>query len=165
MSYKQIKTPQEIDTLVSLIREIWPEVFIPIIGKAQVDYMLVHYQGKDIILSEIENGRQYFFIKYAGAPVGYFAYNLEEDYLYISKVYLKKEFRGKGLSTKVFDYFEETARASSKKKLFLRVNRKNKQAIDIYLHRGFVITESIDEPLGNFVLNDYCMEMPLARQA
>ncbi|MDR2965885.1 MAG: GNAT family N-acetyltransferase, partial [Treponema sp.] len=116
-------------------------------------------QGKEIILSEIENGRQYFFIEYAGAPVGYFAYNLEEDCLYISKVYLKKEFRGKGLSSKVFDYFEEIARASGKKKLFLRVNRKNKQAIDIYLHRGFVITESIDEPLGNFALNDYCMEM------
>ena len=161
LQFKQVKISQDIDILIDLIQEIWPEVFIPIIGKAQVDYMLVHYQGKDVISKEIEHGKQYFIIENEGDSIGYFAYTLEEDRLFISKVYLKKEFRGKGLSSKVFDHFEEVARTYGKTKLFLRVNRFNKQAIDVYLHRGFVITESIDEPLGDFVLNDYCMEKPL----
>ena len=161
MSYKKISTPQEIDTLVSLIHEIWPEVFIPIIGKAQVDYMLVHYQGKDVIADEIKKDKQYFLIEHDNSPVGYFAYTLEEDRLFISKVYLKKECRGKGLSSKVFDYFEEAARSNGKGKLFLRVNRGNKQAIDVYLHRGYVITETINEPLGDFVLEDFVMQLEL----
>ena len=162
MKFKQVNTEKDRDTLSVLIHEIWPEVFIPIIGKAQVDYMLVHYQGKDIIASEIEKGKQYFFIEHDNAPVGYFAYTLEKERLYISKVYLKKECRGKGLSSKVFDHFEETARSNGKTKLFLRVNRNNKQAIDVYLHRGYVITQTIDEPLGDFVLEDYAMELNLS---
>jgi len=158
MNFKQIKTPAEIECLVGLIQEIWPEVFIPIIGKEQVDYMLVHYQGKDVIAAEIERGVRYFFIEDGERPIGYFAYSLEADYLAISKVYLKKEFRGQGLSSGVFAHFEEVAHNEKKGKLSLRVNRGNKQAIEVYLHRGFEIVKSVDQPLTSFFLNDYVME-------
>ena len=158
MNFKQIKTPTEIERLVELIQEIWPEVFIPIIGKEQVDYMLVHYQGKDVIAAEIERGVRYFFVEDGGQPAGYFAYSLEEDYLYISKVYLKKETRGRGLSSGVFAHFEKVAHNEKKGKLSLRVNRGNKQAIAVYLHRGFEIVKSVDQPLDKFFLNDYVME-------
>ena len=159
MEFKEIKTKDEIDCLVELIQEIWPEVFIPIIGKEQVDYMLVHYQGKDVITAEIKDRVRYFFIEDAGIPVGYFAYSLEEDHLAISKVYLKKAFRGSGLSSKVFSFFEKVARENNKGKLSLHVNRSNKQAVEVYLHRGFIIVKSVDQPLGEkFFLNDYWME-------
>ena len=159
MEFKEVKTTEEIDCLVGLIQEIWPEVFISIIGKEQVDYMLVHYQGKDVIISEIEQGVRYFFIEDFDRPIGYFAYSPEEDHLLISKVYLKKEFRGLGLSSRVFLYFEETARNEKKDKLFLHVNRSNKQAVEVYSHRGFKIVKTVDQPLGDkFFLNDYWME-------
>ena len=159
MDFKEIKIKSEIECLVGLIQEIWPEVFIPIIGKEQVDYMLVHYQGEVVITAEIENGVRYFFIENAGVPIGYFAYSLEEDYLAISKIYLKKSFRGLGLSSKVFSYFEEVARENKKKKLSLHVNRFNKQAVEVYLRQGFKIVKTVDQPLGEkFFLNDYCME-------
>jgi len=159
MKFREIKSKSEIECLVKLIHEIWPEVFIPIIGKEQVDYMLVHYQGEAVITCEIDNGVRYFFIEDAGAPIGYFAYSLEEDHLVISKVYLKKSFRGLGLSSKVFSYFEKAARENNKAKLSLNVNRFNKQAVEVYLHRGFKIVETVDKPFGDkFFLNDYRME-------
>jgi len=159
MKFKEIKTSAQIELLVELIQEIWPEVFIPVIGKEQVDYMLVHYQGKDIITAEIERNVRYFFIEDNDKPIGYFAYSPEEDHLAISKVYLKKEFRGQGLSSKIFAYFEEVAHNEKKEKLSLRVNRNNKQAVEVYLHRGFKITKIVDQPLGDrFFLNDYVME-------
>jgi len=159
MEFKEIKTTEEIDCLAALIQEIWPEVFIPIIGKEQVDYMLVHYQGKDVIASEIEQGIRYFLIEDFNSPIGYFAYSLEEDHLLISKVYLKKEFRSMGLSSGIFSYFEEIARDKKKEKLLLHVNRSNKQAVEVYLHRGFKIVKIVDQPLGDrFFLNDYWME-------
>ena len=159
MKFKEIKTPEEIDCLVELIQEIWPEVFIPIIGKEQVDYMLVHYQGKNIITAEIENGVRYFFIEDLDRYIGYFAYSLEGEHLIISKIYLKKEFRGLGLSSKIFSHFEETARNETKEKLLLHVNRNNKQAVEVYLHQGFKIVKTVDQPLGDrFFLNDYWME-------
>jgi len=159
MEFKEVKTAEEIDCLAGLIQEIWPEVFIPIIGREQVDYMLVHYQGRDVIAAEIEQGVRYFFIRDIERLMGYFAYSLEEDHLAVSKVYLRKEFRGQGLSSEVFSYFEEAARNNSKGKLFLHVNRLNKQAVDVYLHRGFQIVKTVDQPLGDrFFLNDYWME-------
>jgi len=163
MNFKEIKTTAEIERLAAIIQEIWPEVFIPIIGKEQVDYMLVHYQGKDVIAAEIERGVRYFFIEENEQYVGYFAYSLENEHLAISKVYLKKELRGRGLSSAVFDYFEEVARNEKKERISLHVNRGNKQAIDVYLHRGFEIAQSVDQPLGDrFVLNDYVMEKMIA---
>jgi len=159
MKLNQIKTEQEIDRLAILIQEIWPEVFIPIIGKEQVDYMLVHYQGKDVITSEIEHGVSYFFIEENDQPIGYLAYSPEEDHLLISKVYLKKEFRGLGLSSALFSFFEEAARNNNKEKLQLHVNRNNKLAVEVYLHKGFEIVKTVDQPLGDrFFLNDYWME-------
>ena len=163
MEFKEIKTTEEIDCLVKLIQEIWPEVFIPIIGKEQVDYMLVHYQGKDVITAEIERGVRYFFIEDCERFIGYFAYSLEEDHLVISKIYLKKEFRGLGLSSKIFSYFEKVACNKKKEKLSLHVNRNNKQAVEVYLHQGFEIVETVDQPLGDrFFLNDYWMEKKIA---
>ena len=159
MEFSEIKTADEIDRLICLIREIWPEVFIPIIGKEQVDYMLVHYQGKDVIAAEIENGTRYFFIRDSSREIGYFAYSLEEDHLAVSKVYLKKEFRGLGLSSAVFSYFEKIARNEKKEKILLHVNRNNERAVQVYLHRGFEIVKTVDIPLGDrFFLNDYWME-------
>jgi GNAT superfamily N-acetyltransferase len=163
-AYKEIKTEADIDILLALINEIWPEVFIPIIGKDQVDYMLVHYQGREAIESDIMRAVRYFFIEAEGVPVGYFAYLLEQDRLAISKIYLKKEHRGRGLSSGVFAFFEEVALRNGKEKLFLRVNRNNKQAADIYLHKGFKITDSVDQPLGDrFFLNDFLMEKEIKK--
>jgi GNAT superfamily N-acetyltransferase len=159
MNFKEVKTEKDIDCLVALIQEIWPEVFIPVIGKEQVDYMLIHYQGKDVITAEIGQGVKYFIVEEAEKPVGYFAYSVEEEHIFISKVYLKKELRGAGLSNRIFLFFEEAARSNNKDKLFLHVNRYNKLAVDVYLHKGFKIVKTVDQPLGDrFFLNDYWME-------
>jgi GNAT superfamily N-acetyltransferase len=163
MEFREVKDDGKIDSLLELIREIWPEVFVPIIGKDQVDYMLVHYQGRDALIGEMEQGVRYFLVEKDGAYIGYFAYALEEDRLFISKVYLKRACRGLGLSSEIFRYFEELARKNQKKSLFLHVNRLNKRAVEVYLHRGFEIVKTVDEPLGDrFFLRDYWMEKNLA---
>jgi GNAT superfamily N-acetyltransferase len=162
MEFIEVKGTPEIEALLELIGEIWPEVFVPLIGKEQVDYMLVHYQGKEVIVKEIERGVRYFLVENGGSPIGYFAYIPEDDRLFISKVYLKKSYRGRGLSSEIFAYFEECARKNQKNKLFLHVNRHNKTAVEVYLHRGFQIVKTVDEALGEkYFLNDYWMEKRL----
>jgi GNAT superfamily N-acetyltransferase len=159
MVFKEVKGDADFEILLGLIGEIWPEVFVPLIGKEQVDYMLVHYQGKEVIAREIERGLRYFLVESGGSSIGYFAYLPEDDRLFISKVYLKKSHRGRGLSSGIFAHFEEYARKNQKKKLFLHVNRFNKNAVDVYLHYGFEIVKIVDEPLGEkYFLNDYWME-------
>jgi GNAT superfamily N-acetyltransferase len=159
MDFKEVTGAAGIECLVTLVQEIWPEVFVPLIGADQVDYMLAHYQGRDAIAGDQERGIRYFLVTRDGGVIGYFAYALEEDRLFISKIYLKKEYRGLGLASGIFRHLEDLARENRKARLFLRVNRLNTNAVDVYLHRGFKITGSVDEPLGErFFLNDYLME-------
>ena len=163
MEFREVKSENDIKNLCLLIQEIWSEVFIPIIGKEQVDYMLVHYQGEAVITEDIKNAYRYFFIMDKEEAIGYFAYSMEEECLVISKIYLLKNFRGLGISRGVFDHIEETARKNNKKKLSLHVNRNNKRAVEVYLHEGFTIKEKVDLPLGDkFFLNDYVMEKELS---
>jgi GNAT superfamily N-acetyltransferase len=162
MRFREVQQGGELECLLALIREIWPEVFVPLIGKDQVDYMLTHYQGRDAVAGDMERGVRYFLVEHGGGVAGYFAYALEEDRLFISKIYLKKECRGLGLASPIFRHFEELALGNRKTKLFLHVNRFNKNAVDVYLHRGFTIVKTVDEPLGDrFFLNDYWMEKVL----
>jgi GNAT superfamily N-acetyltransferase len=159
MDFTEVTGAAGIERLLVLVREIWPEVFVPLIGKDQVDYMLTHYQGREAIAGDMERGIRYFLVTREGGDIGYFAYALEEDRLFISKIYLKKECRGLGLASGIFRYLEELARGNRKGRLFLHVNRFNAKAVDVYLHRGFKIVNTVDEPLGErFFLNDYWME-------
>ena len=95
-------TSTEIDELVSVIKEVWPEVFVPIIGQAQVDYMLATYQSKQQIEKEVAEGVQYFLLKEQGQTVGYTAYEVIASKIYLSKLYLMNQFRGKGLTSALF---------------------------------------------------------------
>jgi GNAT superfamily N-acetyltransferase len=160
--FKEVTGGDEIEVLLGLIREIWPEVFVPLIGKEQVDYMLVHYQGRDAVAKDREQGVRYFLIDRGGAYIGYFAYSLEQDRLFISKIYLKKDCRGLGLSSGVFRYLEGIALKNHKGSLFLHVNRFNSHAVAVYRSRGFEIVKTVDQPLGEkYFLNDYWMEKKL----
>ena len=49
-------TENELDELIAVIQEVWPEAFVPIIGQKQVDYMLKTYQSKKQIQKELAEG-------------------------------------------------------------------------------------------------------------
>jgi len=161
---KAITTKEAVAELLPLVETIWREVFPPIIEEAQIEYMLQNYQSQDNIWGEINNGVQYYFITEENTRyVGYLAFELREECLFISKIYLIQTARGKGLSSEIFDWLEETALNHGKDRLQLRVNRSNTRAIEVYLHKGFVITHSgISDIGGGFVMDDYYFEKVLS---
>ncbi len=70
--------------------------------------------------------------------VGYTAYEETQQQIYLSKLYLHQSTRGKGYASQVFDWYEEI---TSGKTLHLNVNKQNQQAIAVYEHRGFRVSE------------------------
>ena len=62
-----------------------------------------------------------------------------EGRLFLSKLYILRAFRGKGLSSAAFDFMEGECRRRALKAIWLTVNRHNETAIQVYLHRGFVV--------------------------
>lgn len=159
LTKKAVTTSAEIAAFHPLVVAIWQEVFTPIIGEEQVAYMLATYQSPATILTEIQQGVNYFTLYQGTKLVGYTAYEEEEDSLYLSKLYLLAELRGQGYSSALFDWYEALAKATGKGQLRLRVNQGNQRSIAVYQHRGFqLVCEDYADIGAGFVMNDYIFE-------
>ena len=149
----------QIETIVGLAYKIWNEHFIPIIGKAQVDYMLDKFQSKKVITEQIEKGYLYFLIKNNNAHIGYIGVLPEEGQLFLSKLYITSAERGKGHGRKAIEFLEQLAIEKGLSKISLTVNRNNSATIKMYKKLGFKNRGSIVQDIGNnFVMDDYKME-------
>lgn len=158
MEKKKIETQQEIAVLYPVIVEIWQEWFTPIIGAKQVDFMLHNYQSKENIEAEIKRGARYFALLKEDEIIGYTAYEIKDTAIYISKLYIKKEFRGQGLMREIFTWYDNLSEKLGLKQQ-LRVNRDNAHSIAVYEHCGFKIVATKDDEIGNgFIMNDYILE-------
>lgn len=156
MELVEVKNEKDLAVLMPLLREIWSEVFTPIIGADQVAYMLANYQSQANIEDEMKNGAHYLLLVHDSKPVGYTAYEENEKEVYLSKLYLHSDTRGKGLSSQVFDWYEQLAKG---KRLYLNVNQGNALAIRIYEHRGFTLAGERYVDIGQgFIMNDYIYE-------
>lgn len=156
MEFIEVKNKKNLSILMLLLKEIWSEVFIPIIGANQVAYMLANYQSKTNIEVEMKNGTHCLLLVNDSKPVGYTAYKENEKEVYLSKLYLHANTRGQKLSSQVFNWYEKLAKG---KHLYLYVNQRNTLAISIYEHRVFThINERYVDIGQGFVMNDYIYE-------
>lgn len=86
----------------------------------------------------------------------------EESSVFLSKLYVKKEFRGNGYARNAFNFLIEDAKRLGFRSVWLTVNRENFKTIDIYKKMGFQILREEDNPIGSgYVMNDYIMEYPI----
>lgn len=144
--------------VAALAKIIWNEHFTPIIGKAQVEYMLEKFQSERAIREQIEGGAKYIAVCSGGEMIGYSCYKLEANALFLSKLYVRSDKRGQGAGKKLFEYELEAAKKESKPKIYLTVNKHNDLAIGVYKHLGFVCDSSaVTDIGGGFVMDDYIM--------
>ena len=154
---KQISI-SEIPIIQQLAREIWDEHYIKILSQEQIDYMLDKFYSSEKIASEIEEGIIWEMLWNEENPIGYLVCKLESDKLYISKIYLKAETRGKGLGKFLLNHAKELAKQNQKKSVYLNVNKYNSDSIAFYERNGFVkIDEGIFDIGNGFVMDDFIM--------
>ena len=148
----------DIPKLAEVASGIWHEYFTPIIGTQQVEYMVEKFQSVNGITNQLDNGYEYYFAIYDDEIAGYFGVQPQEDTLFLSKLYLKEEFRGKGISSEMLAYIKNIANREKKTKITLTVNRHNNHTIEIYKHFGFEILKEQKADIGNgFYMDDYVM--------
>ncbi|MGF1919463.1 GNAT family N-acetyltransferase [Enterococcus faecalis] len=156
---KPIKTEKEIKKTYPVIKQIWEEFFTPIIGEEQVRYMLNTYQSPHNILCEINSGTKYYALMLNHQIVGYTAYKVEEESLYLSKIYLLSSVRGKGYSSEIFEWYMSIAKKMGKQSIYLIVNKDNDLAISVYKRKGFILKDERVVSIGNgFEMSDYIFE-------
>ncbi len=146
------------DIVSELATMIWNEWYNGILSQEQIDYMLNTYHSKESIEREMDEGYEFVIMKEGDMNIGYLSFHDEGDSIYISKLYLLKDFRGKGHGRRMFDIVDNYARDKGIHREYLRVNRKN-ATVDVYKRCGFEITDEVKTDIGNgFFMDDYIME-------
>ncbi len=138
------------------------ECFDPLIGREQNDHMLALFQTESAIRGQIADGSRYFFVRDGGGrDLGFLAFRLKGDVLYLSKFYLYRGERGKGLARGMMDFVIAQARQARRAAVELNVNRNN-AALHAYERMGFRIAREEKKDIGGgFFMDDYVCRLDL----
>lgn len=152
----KFKKADDIKLLADLAHKIWNEYWPCILTQAQIDYMVEKFQSQKAIKNQIENENYtYYFLTVDGEIVGYTGVCDRGEYLFLSKLYIKKEFRHKGYGKLAF----EKIKSLGFNRIQLTVNKQNKNTINAYLKYGFeIINEDVTDIGNGFVMDDFIME-------
>lgn len=176
VTFRQVERDEEVETLAHMAHHIWNEYWPALIGQAQTDYMVEKFQSLTALRIDIaDNGYEYWFIMEqedespceldgglpAGRIVGYTGGHSEPETnrFFISKIYLLKEHRGKGLCSETLRFYEQLCRDRGLSALYLTVNKQNELGIRAYKGNGFEVIDAVETDIGEgFVMDDYIME-------
>ncbi|MGC6431446.1 MAG: GNAT family N-acetyltransferase [Jejuia sp.] len=158
IEFLKASTGTHFKLIEDLASTIWNKHYIPIIGKAQVAYMLDKFQSKSVIADQVSSGYHYYILKNNLDNVGYICIKEENDSLFLSKLYVLKYFRGKGFGKQAMSFIETKAKELKCKSISLTVNKNNSHSIKAYEKLGFKNLGEIVIDIGNgFVMDDYRM--------
>ena len=163
LQIEPVCTSEQVAAVEVLAREIWYEYYLPLIGRAQVDYMVGRFQTAEAIRDQIDAGFEYFLVRDVHIPVGYFAIRAEpeDSRVFISKFYLHGSRRGTGTGRRCMEFIEQLATGRGLPLLWLTVNKAN-PSVKAYQRLGFRIAADIEIDIGSgFVMDDFRMEKQL----
>lgn len=150
-------------SLSAVADDIWHEYFTPIIGENQVDYMLEKFLSPEALVEQINSGYEYFLFSHEYTFAGFAGIHEDGDTLFLSKLYVHKDFRGKGFASYMFRKFVELCKLRGLNKIWLTCNKNNKKTLAIYDHFGFQITKEEKADIGNgFFMDDYILEYKIS---
>lgn len=163
LSFMPVISKEQISHLAGIANQVWHEHFISILSMDQIDYMVDKFQSVPAITDQIENqSYQYFLLDINGVCIGYTGIKPDGDKLFLSKLYLLKEYRGKGYASQAFEFLEGLCLGMGWNTIWLTVNRFNDNTIKVYEKKGFETIRTQVADIGNgFVMDDYIMEKRL----
>lgn len=153
-------TNEELVLSVSAVAEdIWREHYTPILGEKQVDYMLEKFLSPEAIIEQIHSGYEYILFSFEYTFAGFMAIHEEDGKMFLSKLYVHEEFRGKGIGSHMFQQAIAICQLRNIDTIWLTCNRNNTNTLSIYEHLGFVKTREEVADIGSgYVMDDYILE-------
>ena len=152
----------QIQAIADLAAVIWAEHFTPIIGEKQVAYMVDKFQSYPALTQQIQDGYEYYQFFDDGEFCGYCGIHPEGGKLFLSKLYIRKEFRGRHLATKVFEFLKVLCKERGYSVIWLTCNKHNSNSLAVYEKKGFKkIDEDVTDIGNGYVMDDYIYEYTL----
>ena len=145
----------EIIEMSTIATAILKDYYDNIVGPVQNDYMLNKFQSIDGITDQLNHNYQYYFINVDKVNIGFIAYYKKGKDLYLSKLYINKENRGKGYLRSILDYLINYCNDNNLGGIELNVNKHNPTCM-IYEHLGFKKIRSECNDIGSgYYMDDY----------
>lgn len=165
MGLVRVESREQIAAVAALAREIWTRHYTPIIGAAQVAYMLERFQSAEAIVQQIaEEGFEY----YLEPDAGYLALvpDVPARRVLLSKIYVREDRRGTGLGRAMVEWAQTRCAQLGCRELWLTVNKHNSGSIAFYERMGFRKTKAMVTDIGNgYVMDDWRMAKAVAPAA
>ena len=162
MELERVESGEQIAAVAALARETWTQHYVPIIGAAQVEYMLAKFQSAEAIARQIAaEGYEY----YLAPDEGYLALvpDMAKKSMLLSKIYVRAAARGTGLGRALAEFAERRCSELGCAELWLTVNRHNRGSIAFYERLGFRKTREVATDIGGgFVMDDWWMAKSVA---
>jgi len=158
-----VSSAQDIGQVAALANEIWREHYTPIIGEAQVTYMLDKLHSAETIAEEIlSKNFSYFLLREGEDSFGYLGIQMNGQEAFLSKIYIASRRRGRGDGKVAMNFAGQFAREQGASVMSLTVNKHNTNTIEAYYKMGFVKTgEKVADIGGGYFMDDYLMELRL----
>ena len=152
----RVRSRREAERVAALAAEIWTEYYTPLIGAEQVKYMLERFQSAGAIQND---GYRYDLMTDGERDVAYCGVRPEPAGLFVSKIYVRKEYRKKGIARLLLR--RALDEHPSAKRVWLTVNKGN-EAVEAYKRMGFVMEDAVVTDIGGgYVMDDYIMTRPV----
>ena len=153
---------EDIAETSAFAQRVFIEYYDDLIGHEQAVYMAELFLSQEAIGRLMDEGAVFRLVREGGKILAYYEYKPEADRMFLSKLYVDKDARGKGLGRMMFtDLLKETEKHGLNR-IYLTVNKGNTPSYKIYLHLGFKVTDAVVNDIGHgYVMDDYIMEYRL----
>ena len=159
MKIREVCGEADIRRMTKVAEVVWREANVAFCTPEQVEYMIEMFQSYEAVSGQLVHGYRYFLVEEDGEILAYFGVQPQGERLFLSKFYILKEHRGKGIFSMGLEFMAELCREQQLDTIYLTVNRNNTHACEVYLHKGFKIAEEAVADIGcGFVMDDYIME-------
>lgn len=166
MEIRKCKTDEDVHALATLASQIWNEYFINIITQEQIDYMVEKFQSYKALHNAIENENYTYFLAYENDKmIGFCGVKPDGERLFLSKLYLHSDCRGKGYSSILLRKAIAFAKELNKNAIYLTCNKFNTHSLDVYKKKGFSTIDAVQTDIGRgFIMDDYIMQLDIEAQ-
>jgi ribosomal protein S18 acetylase RimI-like enzyme len=163
-------TIANIDELQKISRDTFFETFAHSTSEENMRHYLENNFSKEQLSKEIEREHSvFYFAKLENAVIGYLKINYsgaqtelnDQKSLEVERIYIGKEFYGKGVGQLLLDFALQIAKQQEMVYVWLGVWEENHRAIQFYLKNGFITFDKHVFMLGEEVQNDFMMKVEL----
>jgi ribosomal protein S18 acetylase RimI-like enzyme len=163
-------TIANIDELQKISRDTFLETFAHSTSEENMHHYLENNFSKEQLSKEIEQKHSaFYFAKLENAVIGYLKINYsgaqtelnDQKSLEVERIYIGKEFYGKGVGQRLLDFALQIAKQQKMVYVWLGVWEENHRAIQFYLKNGFISFDKHVFMLGDEAQTDYMMKLEL----